>query len=84
MAGEKLASELPGAKFVGGDTTIWEDQVRLFKEASQFSPSGKIHYVIANAGFTKADQTFTFDGKKMNNPLSPSTDLSTTRSWKRA
>ena len=64
MAGEKLASELPGAKFVGGDTTIWEDQVRLFKEASQFSPSGKIHYVIANAGFTKADQTFTFDGKK--------------------
>ncbi|CAG7554626.1 unnamed protein product [Fusarium equiseti] len=62
VAGEKLASELPGSKFIQVDTTVWEDQVRLFKEASQFSPSGKIHYVIANAGITKADQTFTFDG----------------------
>ncbi|OBS22584.1 hypothetical protein FPOA_08920 [Fusarium poae] len=44
------------------DATKWEDQVRLFKEAEQSSPSGKISYVIVNAGITKADQTFTFDG----------------------
>jgi NAD(P)-dependent dehydrogenase (short-subunit alcohol dehydrogenase family) len=61
-AGENLASELPGTKFVQVDATLWEDQVHLFKEAVQFSSSGKIHYVIANAGITKNDQTFTFDG----------------------
>ncbi|KAM0245272.1 hypothetical protein ACHAP5_005501 [Fusarium lateritium] len=64
-AGERLASELPGTKFVQVDTTLWEDQVHLFKEAVQFSASGKIHYVIANAGITKKDQTFEFDGKDM-------------------
>ncbi|KAF5603295.1 15-hydroxyprostaglandin dehydrogenase [Fusarium pseudocircinatum] len=62
-SGEKLASKLTGSKFVQCDATVWEDQVRLFKEAAQLSSSGKIHYVIANAGMTKDDQTFTFDGK---------------------
>lgn len=62
-SGERLASELTGAKFITCDATVWEDQVRLFKEAAQLSSSGKIHYVIANAGMTKEDQTFTFDGK---------------------
>jgi NAD(P)-dependent dehydrogenase (short-subunit alcohol dehydrogenase family) len=62
-AGEKLASELTRSKFVQCDATVWEDQVRLYKEAAQLSSSGKIHYVIANAGTTKEDQTFTFDGK---------------------
>lgn len=62
-AGEQLSSELSGSKFVHCDATEWEDQARLFKEAAQLSPSGKISYVIANAGFTKNDQTFTFDGK---------------------
>jgi NAD(P)-dependent dehydrogenase (short-subunit alcohol dehydrogenase family) len=62
-AGEKLVSELPGSKFVQCDTTEWEDQVHLFKQAAQFSTSGRISYVIANAGITKADQTFSFDGK---------------------
>ncbi|KAL6914681.1 hypothetical protein FSST1_012441 [Fusarium sambucinum] len=61
-AGKKLASELAGSKFVQCDATDWEDQIRLFKEAAQFSSSGKISYVIANAGMTKTDQTFTFDG----------------------
>lgn len=61
-AGERLTSELPGIKFVQVDATLWEDQVNLFKEAVHFSASGKIHYVIANAGITKNDQTFTFDG----------------------
>ncbi|RKK98415.1 hypothetical protein BFJ71_g6768 [Fusarium oxysporum] len=63
IAAGKLTSELTGSKFVQCDATVWEDQVRLFKEAAQVSPSGKIHYVIANAGTTKEDQTFTFDGK---------------------
>ncbi|WZH47027.1 hypothetical protein QYS62_008161 [Fusarium acuminatum] len=62
-AGERLASALPGTKFVQVDATLWEDQVRLFKEAVKFSSSGKIHYVIANAGITKNDQIFTFDGE---------------------
>ncbi|SCO42952.1 related to short-chain alcohol dehydrogenase [Fusarium fujikuroi] len=62
-SGERLASELTGAKFITCDATVWEDQVRLFKEAVRLSSSGKIHYVIANAGMTKEDQTFTFDGK---------------------
>ncbi|KAF5658705.1 short-chain dehydrogenase reductase [Fusarium heterosporum] len=61
--GEKLASELKGVKFVQCDATVWEDQVHLFEQAAQDSPSGKIHYVIANAGMTKQDQTFTFEGK---------------------
>ncbi|KAG5826640.1 hypothetical protein H9Q74_003268 [Fusarium xylarioides] len=62
-SGERLASELAGSKFVHCDATVWEDQVRLFKEAAQLSSYGKINYVIANAGMTKDDQTFTFDGK---------------------
>ncbi|KAF5717819.1 hypothetical protein FMUND_5550 [Fusarium mundagurra] len=62
-SGERLASELTGSKSVQCDATVWEDQVHLFKEATQLSASGEIHYVIANAGMTKKDQTFTFDGK---------------------
>ncbi|RBR26791.1 uncharacterized protein FIESC28_00372 [Fusarium coffeatum] len=58
------------AIITGGASGIGEAYVRLFKEASQFSPSGKIHYVIANAGFTKADRTFTFDGPG-NEPEKP-------------
>ncbi|GKU08620.1 15-hydroxyprostaglandin dehydrogenase [Fusarium langsethiae] len=60
--GMKLVLELSGSKFVHCDATEWEDQIRLFKEAAQLSRTGKISYVIANAGITKADQTFTFDG----------------------
>jgi hypothetical protein len=63
QSGERLASELTGSKFVQCDATVWEDQARLFREAAQLSSSGKIHYVICNAGMTKEDQTFTFDGK---------------------
>ncbi|KAF5594158.1 15-hydroxyprostaglandin dehydrogenase [Fusarium subglutinans] len=62
-SGKRLASELDGSKFVQCDATVWEDQVRLFREAAQLSSSGKIHYAIANAGMIKRDQTFTFDGK---------------------
>jgi NAD(P)-dependent dehydrogenase (short-subunit alcohol dehydrogenase family) len=73
VAGEKLASELTGSKFAQCDATVWEDQILLFKEAAEISPSGKVHYVIANAGMTKEDQTFTFDGA--NSPYVPVTRL---------
>lgn len=42
--------------------TSWDDQVRLFEEAAAFSPSGKIHYVVPNAGIAVADDVFAFDG----------------------
>ncbi|TFL02059.1 hypothetical protein BDV98DRAFT_592554 [Pterulicium gracile] len=51
--GEKLASELPGVKFVRCDVTNWGDQVNLFKTAASMSPSGSVHHVIANAGIAR-------------------------------
>lgn len=61
-AGQKLTSEPSRTKFVQCDVTEWDDQARLFKEAAAISPSGKIHYVIANAGITNRDDVFSFDG----------------------
>ncbi len=48
------------AKFVKCDVTIWDDQVRLFAEATSFT--GKVDYVIANAGICPKDEVFTFAG----------------------
>ncbi|KAF5637799.1 15-hydroxyprostaglandin dehydrogenase [Fusarium sp. NRRL 52700] len=62
-SGKRLASELTGSHFVLCDATVWEDQVQLFKQASDLSSYGMIYYVIANAGMRKKDQTFAFDGK---------------------
>ncbi|KAH7128912.1 putative short chain dehydrogenase/ reductase [Dactylonectria macrodidyma] len=59
--GEKLASELPNTKFVPCDVTKWADQTRLFREAASFSPSGRIHYVVANAGIIYKDPVFSFE-----------------------
>ena len=59
--GEKLQSELSGLKFVKCDTTSWSDQLNLFKEAETYSPTGKISYVVANAGIIKSDDVFTQD-----------------------
>lgn len=42
--------------------TNWEDQRRLFTEAAAFT--GKVDYVIANAGICAPDEVFTFAGKK--------------------
>ncbi|CAK7234831.1 hypothetical protein SBRCBS47491_009082 [Sporothrix bragantina] len=57
------ANELPGnTKFVPCDVTHWEDQIRLFEQAAEFGSSGKIYYVIANAGMTRSDDVFTFNG----------------------
>jgi NAD(P)-dependent dehydrogenase (short-subunit alcohol dehydrogenase family) len=56
--GEALASELSGVKFVKCDVTKWDDQTRLFREAVAFSSTGKVSYVVANAGISRQDQVF--------------------------
>ncbi|KFA76910.1 hypothetical protein S40288_06188 [Stachybotrys chartarum IBT 40288] len=48
--------------FVQCNVTNWDEQVELFRKAAAFSPTGKIHYVIANAGITRDDEVFKFDG----------------------
>ncbi|KAL4941940.1 hypothetical protein BDV06DRAFT_222636 [Aspergillus oleicola] len=58
--GNKLSTELAKTRFIHCDVTKWEDQVGLFREAASFSPSGKIDFVIANAGITHADDVFSF------------------------
>jgi NAD(P)-dependent dehydrogenase (short-subunit alcohol dehydrogenase family) len=45
-------------KFVQCDTGVWEDQVQLFREAASLSPTGKISYVVANAGIHRVDEVF--------------------------
>jgi NAD(P)-dependent dehydrogenase (short-subunit alcohol dehydrogenase family) len=61
--GEQLASELKDCRFVHCDVTNWDNQLRLFSEAASLSSSGKIDYVVANAGIIHADGVFTFEGK---------------------
>ena len=41
--------------------TSWDDQVHLFEDAVAFSPSGRIDYVVPNAGISMADDVFAFD-----------------------
>lgn len=48
-------------KFLKCDVTSWEDQLRLFAEATAFSPSGRIHYVVPNAGIAVTDDVFSFE-----------------------
>ncbi|KAJ5595641.1 adam [Penicillium hetheringtonii] len=69
--GLKLEKE---AKFVNCDTSNWDDQDRLFQEAVSFSPTEKIHYVVANAGIHRKDEVFAYAGDG-NGPKKP--DLST-------
>lgn len=56
--GEQLSAELPNVKFVRYNTTVWEDQIRLFDTAKTLSPSGTISYVIANAGICTSDEVY--------------------------
>ncbi|KAF3042460.1 hypothetical protein E8E12_009767 [Didymella heteroderae] len=60
--GKRLAAELSGAEFVCCNVTKWEDQARLFLEAASHFPSGRIDYVVANAGISAKDEVFTYDG----------------------
>ncbi|KAL5314362.1 hypothetical protein ACEPPN_018788 [Leptodophora sp. 'Broadleaf-Isolate-01'] len=66
--GTKLASEIGHAKFVKCDVSKWEDQVELFKTAATFT--GKIDYVVANAGICPQDEIFSFAGDE-NEPTEP-------------
>ena len=49
-------------KFIACDTTNWDDQVQLFQNAASFSSTGKISYVVANAGIHRKDEVFAYDG----------------------
>ncbi|OOF90676.1 hypothetical protein ASPCADRAFT_211865, partial [Aspergillus carbonarius ITEM 5010] len=60
--GQKLESELPGTKFIPCNAAIWDDQLRLFQAAASLSPTGKISYVIANAGIHRPDEVFQYAG----------------------
>ena len=57
--------------FVECNVLRWEDQVRLFKEGAKFSPSGKIHYVVSNAGIVRTDdQVFSYEDDPVKPELS--------------
>ncbi|KAK5755438.1 hypothetical protein LTS12_014423 [Elasticomyces elasticus] len=62
QAGERLAAELPGSIFIKCDVSVWEDQVEVFRQAAAFSSSGRIDYVIANAGVASPEGVFAYDG----------------------
>ncbi|KAJ5090277.1 adam [Penicillium argentinense] len=72
--GRRLEEEFKKAKFVNCDTSNWDDQVRLFRDAVSFSQSGKIHFVVANAGIHRKDEVFSYVGDG-NEPKKP--DLTT-------
>lgn len=55
-----FSNQTPSAKFVKCDVSKWEDQVELFKTAATFT--GKIDYVVANAGICPQDEIFSFAG----------------------
>jgi NAD(P)-dependent dehydrogenase (short-subunit alcohol dehydrogenase family) len=57
--GAKLESELPSLKFVHCDTSKWDDQLHLFREAASCSPDSRISFVVANAGVIRPDEVFT-------------------------
>lgn len=48
----------PSTKFIPCSTGTWTDQVRLFEAAVTFSPTNRIHYVVANAGIHRVDEIF--------------------------
>ncbi|KAF2676340.1 NAD(P)-binding protein [Lentithecium fluviatile CBS 122367] len=52
---KKIATEITSATFVPCDVIKREDQVHLFRVAASISPSGKVHYVVANAGIVSKD-----------------------------
>ncbi|KAI4618001.1 hypothetical protein J4E83_006334 [Alternaria metachromatica] len=72
--GQQLASELKDCRFIHCDVTNWDDQVRLFNEATSLSPTGKIDYVVANAGIIHADDVFKFEGPSQP-PQKPNLDI---------
>lgn len=49
------------------DVTVWEDQVKMFEEASRVSPSGKINVVVPNAGVLIPGASLKFENPKLVN-----------------
>lgn len=69
-AGEALVASLPGGgrhHFFPCDVTVWEDQLRLFRETARVSPSGGIDAVVANAGIPEKDVAVS--GRGYENPV---------------
>jgi NAD(P)-dependent dehydrogenase (short-subunit alcohol dehydrogenase family) len=69
--GKKLAAELRHAIFFHCDVTAWSDQLRLFQHAASHSPSGRVDFVVANAGIAPADDVFSYAGDDQE-PAEPS------------
>ena len=77
--GERLVNEFPDkVKFVKCNVSSWDDQVKLFKEATSF-PSGNISYVVANAGIITPDEVFQYagDGQEPVEPKLSTIDVNT-------
>lgn len=71
IAGENLQKEFPSqVLYVKCDVTSWEDQLRLFQDTVAFSPTQRIHYVVANAGIIKRDEVFSYSEEPMKPELS--------------
>ncbi|PWY91645.1 putative short chain dehydrogenase/ reductase [Aspergillus sclerotioniger CBS 115572] len=68
--GQKLEAELPGTKFIPCNATTWDDQVRLFQAAVSLSPTGRISYVVANAGIHRPDEVFQYEQEPKKPDLS--------------
>ncbi|RAH39891.1 putative short chain dehydrogenase/reductase [Aspergillus brunneoviolaceus CBS 621.78] len=56
--GKQLEQKLVRTKFVACDASRWADQEQLFHEAVTWSPTRRIHYVVANAGIHRPDEVF--------------------------
>ena len=54
--------------FIECDTISWKDQVKLFETAKNLSPTGRIHYVVANAGIAGQDEVFSYDASGPKEP----------------
>lgn len=68
MRGEIPCSCHCSAKFVKCNVSNWEDQVNLFQEAANFSPTGRIHYIVANAGIARKDEIFSYEEERPTEP----------------
>lgn len=80
-AGEALVAELSSKyeKQTFGyrrcDVTVWEDQVKLFEEASRASPSGRINVVVPNAGVLIPSMSLKFENPRLVNGVIPKPNL---------
>lgn len=68
-AGQSLTSSFPNqVKIVKCNVASWSDQQNLFHSAAAFSPTGKIHYVVANAGIIRPDSVFKYEADEPAEP----------------